>query len=62
MGFPPVSFLKLQFLFTLTLLSINRCHDAAASTVVAELAEVDALPGAEVEAAIGDGDGEAHTE
>ena len=30
--------------------------------MVAELAEVDALPGAESKAAVGDGDGEAHAE
>ena len=43
-------------------LSIDGRHDAAVATVVAKLAEVDALPGAEVEAATGDGDGEAHSE
>ena len=43
-------------------LLINRCHNATVATVVAELAEVDTLPGAEVEAAIGDRDGEAHAE
>ena len=43
-------------------LFIHRCYDAAVATVVAEFAEIDALPGAEVEAATGDGDGEAHTE
>ena len=43
-------------------LFIHRRYDAAAATVVAEFAEVDALPGAEVEAATGDGYGEAHTE
>ena len=62
MGFPPVSFLKLQYLFKLALLFINGSHDAAVAAVVAELAEVDALPGPEGEAPIGDGDGEAHTE
>ena len=43
-------------------LFVNRCYDAAVAAVVAEFAEVDALPGAEVEAAIGDGDGEAYAE
>ena len=42
--------------------SIDGSHDAAVAAVVAELAEVDALPGAEGEAAVGDGDGEAHAE
>ena len=43
-------------------LFIHRRYDAAAAAVVAKLAEVYALPGAEVEAAIGDGDGEAYAE
>ena len=43
-------------------LFIHRCHDAAVAAMVAELAEVDALPGAEVEVPIGNGDGEAHPE
>ena len=43
-------------------LFIHRCNDAAAATVVAKFAEVDALPGAEVEAPVGDWDGEAHAE
>ena len=33
----------------------------SAATVVAELAEVDALPGAKVEPSIGDGDVDTHT-
>ena len=43
-------------------LFIHRCYDAAVATVVAEFAEIDALPGAEVEAATGDGYGEAYAE
>lgn len=43
-------------------LSIDGSYDAAVAAVVAELAEVDALPGPEGEVAVGDGDGEAHTE
>ena len=34
----------------------------SAASVVAELAEVDALPRTKIQPAIGDGDGEAHTE
>lgn len=55
-------FLRLLFLFKLALLFINRSYDATTTSIVAELAEVDALPGAEGKATVGDGDGEAHTE
>ena len=55
-------FLRLLFLFKLDLLLIYRSYDATTTTIVAELAEVDALPGAEGKTAIGDGDGETHTE
>ena len=41
---------------------VYRGNDAARATVVAELAEVDALPCAEVETAVGDGYGDAHAE
>ena len=43
-------------------LFIHRCYDAAVAAVVAKFAEVDALPGAEGETPIGDGDREAHAE
>ena len=43
-------------------LFIHRCYDAAVAAVVAKLAEVDALPGAEGETPIGDGNREAHAE
>ena len=43
-------------------LFIDSSHYAAVATVVAKLAEVDTLPGAEGEAPIGDGDGEANAE
>lgn len=43
-------------------LSIYRSHDLSRPTIVAELAEVNALPRTEIQPAIGDGDGEAHTE
>ena len=43
-------------------LSIYRSHDLSRPTIVAELAEVDALPRTKIQPVIGDGDGEAHTE
>ena len=43
-------------------LTINCGDKCARSAVVAKFAEVDALPGAEVEAPAGDGDGEADAE
>ena len=47
--------------FSLSLaLLVYSCHDASASAVVAEFAEIDALPSAEVESVVSDGDGEAH--
>ena len=47
--------------FSLSLaLLVYSCHDASASAVVAEFAEIDALPSAEVQSVVSDGDGEAH--
>lgn len=43
-------------------LTINCGYKCASSAVVAKLAEVDALPDAEVEAPVGDGNGEADAE
>ena len=43
-------------------LFIHRCYDAAVAAVVAKFAEVDALPCAEIETTIGDGDRQAHPE
>ncbi len=43
-------------------LSIYRSHDLSRPTIVAELAEVDALPRTKIQPVIGDGDGETHTE
>lgn len=43
-------------------LSIYRSHDLSRPTIVAELAEVNALPRTEIQPAIRDRDGEAHTE
>ena len=43
-------------------LSIYRSHNLSGTTIVAELAEVDALPRTEIQPAIRDRDGEAHTE
>ena len=40
-------------------LSYHRCHYPAASAIVAKLTQVDALPCAEVQTAVGDGDAEA---
>lgn len=42
-------------------LSIYRSHDLSRPTIVAELAEVNALPRTEIQPAIRDRDGEAHT-
>ena len=39
-------------------LFVNRSYDTALATIVAKLAKVDTLPGAEVETAIGNGNGE----
>ena len=41
-----------------SLLANHRCYYATSATIIAKLAEVDALPSAQVEAAIGDGNGE----
>ena len=43
-------------------LSIYRSHNLSGTTIVAELAEVNALPRTEIQPAIRDRDGEAHTE
>ena len=43
-------------------LTVNSGDECARSAVVAKFAEVDALPGAEVEAPAGDGNGEADAE
>lgn len=43
-------------------LSIYRSHDLSRPTIVAELAEINALPRTEIQPAIRDRDGEAHTE
>ena len=40
------------------LLANHRCYYAASATIIAKLAEVDALPSAQVEAAVGNGNGE----
>ena len=41
------------------LFSKDGCHYPTASSIVAELAQVDALPGAQIQASAADGDGEA---
>lgn len=43
-------------------LPIYRNHNLSRPAIVAELAEVNALPRTKTQPAIGDGDGEAHTE
>ena len=43
-------------------LSIYRSHNLPRTTIVTELAEVDALPRTEIQPAIRNGDGETHTE
>ena len=43
------------------LFSNNRDDKSSCAAVVAVFVEIDALPGAEVQSTVGDGDGEAHT-
>ena len=42
------------------MLFVNGCHNLSFASIIAELAEIDALPSAEVEFAMGDRDGEAY--
>ena len=51
-----------QLLYHCLNLFVNGGNNFSRSAIVAKLAEVDALPSAEVEAPFGDGDGKAHTE
>ena len=42
-------------------LTINRCHQFSLASVVAEFAKVDALPSAEIQSMVRDGNGERNT-
>lgn len=54
----PLRYPQKQTLHATSLLINNRSNYAASTAIIAKLAEVDALPSAQIEAAIGDGDGE----
>ena len=47
--------------FFVCFLSYYRCYDFPGSSVISELTEVNALPGAQVEPSVGDGNVDAHT-
>jgi hypothetical protein len=42
-------------------LFVNRGHYLSASTVIAELAQIDALPGAKIQTTVSDRDSKAHS-